>query len=175
LSFYRLIYRSTRSWFPIVFWFLFTVSCGAEANFTNMRSSSKSGDSKPNKALDGETIRITIGWRDSIRSQDFGLSSNPNVDDKSLFDIVSNNTFGRDDGQKCSTCHNSSMALGGYATDGDVDAAVNIEPDDKLSGKPWAGSQGWAQRFAKNKNKPDNLKMFFQSWIDSGYKDTDQD
>ncbi|WP_141731138.1 hypothetical protein [Oligoflexus tunisiensis] len=112
-----------------------------------------------------------LGWNDPIDSKKFGLAPNANVDGKTLAQIISSQTIGRDDALLCSACHHSSDAQGGYGVPSARNAAnLSLKPTDIVSNRTWVGSGGWAERFIQNKTKPENLKIFLQAWINNGYK-----
>lgn len=114
---------------------------------------------------------MRLGWNEKIDSRRFGLQSNKNVDGKTLAQIISSQTPGRDDAMLCSACHHSTDAQGGYGVQAAKNAAsLNLKPTDMVSNRTWVGSDGWGERFVKNSTKPDNLKLFIQAWIDNGYK-----
>jgi hypothetical protein len=117
------------------------------------------------------TPNSRLGWNESIDSKKFGLVPNANVDGKTLAQIISSQSFGRDDALLCSACHHSSDAQGGYGVSSARNAAAtNLKPTDVVSNRTWVGSGGWAERFIQNKTKPENLKIFLQAWINNGYQ-----
>lgn len=121
---------------------------------------------------DAEATQLTIGWKDPIYSEDFGLEPNPNVDGKSLADIVMSVDFGREDGQLCSACHNNTYALGDYGVDAEINAASpEMEPTDPVSGRTWIEEGGWSDRFIDNPTKPANIKGVIDAWRRGGYRD----
>jgi hypothetical protein len=139
------------------------------------------GDEKPDatKALqsmaDAQSAVSTGGnklnFNEPIESRKFGLAPNKNVDGKTLAQIISSQTAGRDDAMLCSACHHSTDAQGGYGVPSAKNAAsLNLKPTDIVTGRSWVGTGGWAERFVKNGTKPDNLKIMVQAWINSGYK-----
>lgn len=112
-----------------------------------------------------------LGFNEPIDSRKFGLAPNRNVDGKTLAQIITSQTAGRDDEMLCSACHHSTDAQGGYGVPSAKNAVNrNLKPTDVLTGRTWAGSGGWAERFVKNSTKPDNLKIMVQAWINNGYK-----
>lgn len=112
-----------------------------------------------------------LGFSEPIDSKKFGLAPNKNVDGKTLAQIITSQTFGRDDAMLCSSCHHSADAQGGYGVPSAKNAAnLNLKPTDVLTGRTWVGKDGWAERFVKNSTKPDNLKIMVQAWINGGYK-----
>jgi hypothetical protein len=112
-----------------------------------------------------------LGFSEPIDSRKFGLAPNKNLDGKTLAQIITSQTPGRDDGILCSSCHHSTDAQGGYGVPSAKNAAnLNLKPTDVLTGRTWVGSGGWAERFVKNNTKPDNLKIMVQAWINNGYK-----
>lgn len=114
------------------------------------------------------TIRLT----EDIYSEDFGLAANENIDGKNLFEVITSQKAGRDDGQLCSACHNNEEALGGYAVDSDIDEALDeLDTDAELSGRTWTEEGGWAMRFVENETKPANVRAVIQAWIDGGFKE----
>jgi hypothetical protein len=115
--------------------------------------------------------KVLVGWNEPISSAKFGLAPNPNIDGKTLAEVVSSQKAGRDDGQLCSACHNKDDAQGGYgvpvAKNG---ASPNLKPTDMVYNKTWVGPDGWAERFVKNSTKPANVKAVVQAWMDNNYK-----
>ena len=112
-----------------------------------------------------------LGFSEAIDSKKFGLTPNKNVDGKTLAQIITSQTFARDDGMLCSACHHSTDAQGGYGVPSAKNAVnLNLKPTDVLTGRTWVGTGGWAERFVKNSTKPDNLKIMVQAWINGGYK-----
>src|SRR4051812_7827074 len=55
-----------------------------------------------------------LSFSEPIDSRKFGLAPNANVDGKTLAQIITSQTAGRDDAMLCSACHNSGDAQGGY-------------------------------------------------------------
>jgi hypothetical protein len=122
-------------------------------------------------AQNAVTGRAKLGFNDPIDSKKFGLAPNKNVDGKTLAQIITSQTPGRDDSMLCSACHHSTDAQGGYGVPSAKNAAnLNLKPTDILTGRTWVGADGWAERFVKNSTKPDNLKIMIQAWIDNDYK-----
>jgi hypothetical protein len=126
-----------------------------------------SADQSPQQSADTPTLSLT----EPIDSTKFSFEPNPNVDGKTLAEILTSQTAGRDDGLKCSACHNEEEAAGGYG----VAVAVNgvspdLSPTQEISGKSWVEEGGWADTFVVNETKPDNLKTFIQAWIDGGFE-----
>ena len=128
-------------------------------------SSVKSGE-----ALGAEPA-LTIGWKEPINSVAFGLDANPNVDGKTLAEIVASLDYGRDDGQKCSACHNSEKDLGGYWVDVEPnEASPGMDPTALVAGKAWVGAKGWAVGFINNDTKPANIKALIKAWKAGGWR-----
>lgn len=144
----------------------------SNALFTFQATDDKSGKILVQKCLavdDAPGPALTIRWSDPIDSTKFGIPANPKIDGRNLKDVVASAVAGRDDAQLCSACHNRSTALGGYGVNVDAGKASPIVPTDMVGGKTWTGTDGWAQRFIRNKTKPANLKAAIQAWIDGGY------
>jgi hypothetical protein len=125
------------------------------------------------KSADASAKR-TINWKQSIDSKAFGLAPNPNVDGKTLAEIVASMSPGRDDGQLCSACHHQGEDAGGYGLPVAKNAASsNFDPNAVVGTTKkatWRGNDGWAKKFIDNKTKPDNIKALMQAWIDGGCK-----
>lgn len=117
------------------------------------------------------TKKILVGWNEPISSTKFGLAPNPNIDGKTLAEVITSQKAGRDDGQLCSACHHQNDAQGGYgvpvARNG---ASPNLKPTDLVYSRTWVGPDGWAERFVRNSTKPANVKAVVQAWIDNNYK-----
>ncbi len=118
--------------------------------------------------------KLVISWEDKIDSRRFGLTPNPKIDGKTLAEVISSMTAGRDDGQLCSACHNKDEALGDYglpvaknAASIDFDPSIEVGTTRKAK---WKGPDGWAKRFIANKTKPANIKAVMQAWVDGGCK-----
>ena len=118
-----------------------------------------------------QTVGKTLNFTEKIYSADFGLPPNENIDGKSLFEIVTSQKAGRDDGQECAICHNNDLQLGNYWVPTAANEALDdVDPTTEVAGRAWAGDGGWAERFVANTTKPSNVKLFIQAWIDGGYK-----
>ncbi|SMF62123.1 hypothetical protein [Pseudobacteriovorax antillogorgiicola] len=146
-------------------------SCSSEEPVASRykKSMAASADAEPGSQDTKTTLRID----ETIRSTDFGLEANPNIDGKNLADIIMSKVAGRDDGQKCSACHNNSLALGGYWVESAEDEALTaIDTSSPIAdtGIAWVGDDGWAERFVNNSTKPSNVKTFIKAWIKSGYR-----
>ena len=113
----------------------------------------------------------SITFAQAIDSQQLGLAPNPNIDGKSLLEIVSSQKPGRDDGRLCSSCHNKSVALGGYWVPSEADEALTqLDPTNPVAGRAWTGADGWAVRFVNNASKPRNVQVIIQAWIEGGFE-----
>jgi hypothetical protein len=115
--------------------------------------------------------KVLVGWNEPISSEKFDLAPNPNIDGKTLAEVISSQKAGRDDGQLCSACHNKDDAQGAYSVPALKNgASPNLKPTDMVYNKTWVGPGGWAERFVKNSSKPANVKAVVQAWINNGYK-----
>ncbi|HYX37319.1 MAG TPA: hypothetical protein VE954_29800 [Oligoflexus sp.] len=144
--------------------FLLATSCGdsGKPDATKVLQSMANADSKSVQKL---------AFNEPIDSRTFGLVPNRNVDGKTLAQIITSQSAGRDDAMLCSACHHNRDAQGGYGVPAAQNApSLNLKPTDRVSNRTWAGAGGWAERFVKNDTKPDNLKIFIQAWINGGYK-----
>jgi hypothetical protein len=125
--------------------------------------------SQAQNAIKGSAPQLR--FNEPIDSKKFGLAPNSNVDGRTLAQIITSQTPGRDDAILCSACHHSSDAQGGYGVPSAKNAALlTLKPTDVVTGRSWVETGGWAERFVKNGTKPDNLKLFIQGWINSGYQ-----
>ncbi|WP_141734174.1 hypothetical protein [Oligoflexus tunisiensis] len=80
--------------------------------------------------------KVLIGWSEPIYSSKFGLAPNPNIDGKTLAEVVTSQTAGRDDGLLCSACHNTDDAQGGYAAPAEKnEASPALKPTDRVSNR----------------------------------------
>jgi len=121
----------------------------------------------------GQAIKkkILISWNEPISSSKFGLTPNPNIDGKTLAEVITSQKAGRDDGQLCSACHYKDDAQGGYGVPVEINgASPTLKPTDMVYNRSWVGPGGWAERFVKNKTKPANVQAVVQAWIDNNYK-----
>ncbi len=147
----------------------FSISCAPE----DPKASQIRKELGQQKSSDA-TGKLTIAWNQSIDSKSFGLAPNPNIDGKTLAQVVSSMSAGRDDGQLCSACHNREEAAGGYGLPVAKNAAsINFDPNAEVGTTQkakWKGTDGWAKRFIVNKTKPDNIKALMQAWVDGGCK-----
>lgn len=154
---------------------LFTGCSSEEPAAAKYRKQIASLEAKPNEEKNadlGEDIKETITLREAIYSEDFGLDENENIDGKSLFEILTSQEAGRDDGQVCSACHNRNDSQGGYGVDSASEEALDeIDPDAEISGRSWTEDGGWAERFVENDTKPANVRAVIQAWIDGGYQE----
>ncbi len=158
--------------FKSIFWTMtfIVIGCtsGEEPNATRYKREHTSSIG----SSDNTATKTTLGWNEPIYSAQFGLEPNKNVDGKTLAEIVSSLDYGRDDGKTCISCHNSDEALGDYGYELELDeAAYEMESTDVISGRSWAGEDGWASRFSVNETKPKNVKAVFKAWMKGGFKD----
>ena len=146
------------------------VGCSTgEPNATNYkRKMSTQGSISTSDSKAG--TKLVLAWLEPIDSTDFGFKPNPNVDGKTLAEILSSTEFGRDDKVMCSACHNSETALGGYGVDAEAnEPSLDMAPTDVISGRTWVGEDGWAARFMVNKTKPQNIQVFLGAWKRGGF------
>lgn len=131
----------------------------------NAPTSTRSGDAQ------GADAELTLGFKEPIDSVAFGLEANPNVDGKTLAEIVASFDYGRDDGQKCSACHNKEEDMGGYWVNAEPnEASPDLDPSKPVAGKAWIGPRGWAVGFINNETKPANIKVLLRAWQAGGWK-----
>lgn len=149
----------------IILLFLLISCADDEASATKIMKQMESANASAVKK------KVLVGWNEPIYSTKFGLAPNPNIDGKTLAEVITSQKAGRDDGQLCSACHYKDDAQGGYgvpvAKNG---ASPTLKPTDMVYNRTWVGPDGWAERFVKNSTKPANVKAVVQAWIDNGYK-----
>ncbi|HYX31739.1 MAG TPA: hypothetical protein VE954_01405 [Oligoflexus sp.] len=115
--------------------------------------------------------KVLVGWNEPISSIRLGLAPNPNIDGKSLAEVITSQKAGRDDGLLCSSCHHKDEAQGDYGVPAPKNgASPGLLPTDMVLNRTWVGPNGWAERFVKNSTKPANLKAAVQAWMDNNYK-----
>lgn len=139
----------------------------------SLMSCSKGYTYEANSSLNAAVAddELTLKLSAPIDSKSFGLEANPKIDGKSLFEVITSQEAGREDGQLCSACHNNELALGGYGVDQDPNTSIStVDPDAEISGRAWTGKGGWAERFSKNPTKPENIKTLLKYWINGGYE-----
>lgn len=97
-----------------------------------------------------------------------GQSVDPLIQNKSLQSVVSSVEIGRGDGLRCSACHYSGSGRS-YSPPVAQNAWAWIGPNDMISGRTWAQTGGWAQRFsAQTAVKPYHLRSAFDTWRRQG-------
>jgi hypothetical protein len=128
---------------------------------TQMKQKMSSRDQSANTG--GNKVFMT--YQERIDSRKFGLAPDPNLDGKTLAQILTSQVAGRDDAQLCSACHNKDDAQGGYG----VPVAKNgsnpgMKATDMIGLYTWCGPGGWADRFVATPSKPANLKAVIRAW-----------
>ena len=109
-----------------------TLSCSVDQD-TNARryledSAVSSGDARAAK------LKTTIALKEPIFSQDFGLAPNDKIDGKSLFEVLTSQKAGREDGKTCAECHSNDVALGDYwVPSASNEALDDIDPDSEVA------------------------------------------
>jgi hypothetical protein len=119
-----------------------------------------------------------LEWTTPISSDNFPISD-PLINGNTLGRIVSSLTVGRQDGLLCSHCHFSGSGLP-YSPPVARDGSASIWPTDVISGRTWAGPNGWAQLFIHMptdvpglvSSKPYFLQSLVQTWVDHGERAT---
>jgi hypothetical protein len=118
-----------------------------------------------------------LGWTTLINSATVGASLSVYEDGKSLQTIVSSVESGRQDGHRCSDCHNN-LNLHPYQPDMPP-GSVSVPPIDAFQPSGgnvegavnWAcGFNPWSQQFIAQPDgvKPPYLKAAFQKWLNDG-------
>jgi hypothetical protein len=119
-----------------------------------------------------------IQWNTKVNADNFPIGGPP-IAGNSLFCIVSSYTVGRTDGKLCSNCHHATSGLP-YSPPVAQGSSAAIMPTDVISGRTWAGPDGWAQRFIHMptdvpglvSSKPFFLQSLTQTWVDHGERAT---
>ena len=159
-------------WVTISILSILEISCYREQAPNPDQFLSKKVSAKTPASADGSAFSTEISMSEPIYSEEFGMEENENIDGKSLFEVLSSQSAGRDDGQLCSACHNEDDDAGDYAVPSGPNAVlINFDPDEEYEGKSWTEEDGWAERFVANETKPDNVRAIVQAWIDSGYQE----
>ncbi len=119
-------------------------------------------------------VEKTLGWNEPIHLKNFKLEPNENLEGKTLRAIIESATHGRDDLKLCSECHHREEAQGDYGLNVLKYTKSNI-PDPWLyfgtqGARPWAGSNGWAERFIANPTKPESIKTLLKAWARGGFE-----
>ncbi len=155
--------------------FVFTIRCGStQVSPQSQRPLGTSVGSQGIENLEKKQKQSWIAWNEPIRLEKLGLAPNANIEGKTLKSIISSLTFGRDDHQLCSACHNRTESAGNYGLDKDKNRSfANLDPWKIIgmnSQRSWAGKGGWAEQFAANSTKPPLLRSLMDSWREGGYQ-----
>jgi len=110
----------------------------------------------------------TISWNEPIRLASFKIPANPRLEGKTLREIVESITPGRDDFKLCSECHHATEAAGTYGLEVPKNGTLDLTDPWETVGteviRSWAGTNGWADQFAKNSTKPASLRILMRAW-----------
>lgn len=154
------------------------VNCGVRASNpggTTTNYSTQSNQSSGNATPGSTTNKPTLGFTETINLKKLGFAADPNVDGKTLKDIITSAKSGRADSKLCSECHNKSESPGNYSVNVDPNQpSPNLKVTDKLGTPPqsWVGTgANWTDGFIGNDTKPQSLKDALSAWKNGGWKD----
>lgn len=123
--------------------------------------------------LDQEAERVApLSWDAVMSEENLGTVADPNVAGRTIADVLNSRVTGRPDGLLCSDCHYSGGTIP-YRPNVVRGAPSTFGPNDVIDGRPWAGPDGWAERFVatgpgSSAPKPGYLRSVFFKWNDDG-------
>lgn len=121
---------------------------------------------------DGRKFKEELRWDAPLSVSTLGEEPNAFVAGATLVDVINDRISARPDARLCAECHYPGSAAA-YGPALPEDRERDIGPDDVVDGRPWAGPDGWAERFIAHGpdaqlEKPAYLRNVFSVWLADG-------